>query len=577
MERLKIDPKTIGQDFVAGLTLSVESIPDGMASAVLAGVNPIYGLNTLMVATPIGAIFTSSVYMNVAMTSAMALVINSTLAPLAGDLEAQAASLFALALMTGVFMLVLGLLKGGALLRFVPHSVMVGFMTAVAILIILGQLGALTGYESEAGNKVLQTIDLIFNFNQIHVHTFLIGLITAALIVILDRFTKLGGFGLLVAVVVAAILVKVLGWDSVVLVKDIAEIPSSLPRPMLPQLALIPGLILPAVSIGIIGLIQGAGISQSYPNPDGKYPDASADFSGQGIANIAVSFFQGIPAAGSVSGTALVVNAGARSRWANIIAGLLVAVIILVFASAVSELVMASLAALLIVAALQSINVDDFKTVWATGRISQVTMFITLVMALIVPLHIAVLVGIAISTLLFVVRQSNTITVSELSYEKDADFPFVTQDVPDELPGREVTALTFSGSLFFAAATSVEEQLPKADDAKQAAVILVLRNRKDIGSTIIGVIERYAQTIRDNQGCLMLADVEDHALEQMERVGLLEQLGEENVFGVTRRVGEGFVRAFEAAEAWLADQPPLVVEEDNQDVTPDSEEEQPSS
>jgi SulP family sulfate permease len=119
---------------------------------------------------------------------------------------------------------------------------------------------------------------------------------------------------MLVALVVAALLVALLNWDSVVLVGDIAEIPRSLPSLAFPNLTLIPQLLLSAVSIGIIGLVQGAGVSQAYPNPDGTYPDASGDFRGQGVANMAAGLFQGIPLGGSLSGTALVVNAGARDH-----------------------------------------------------------------------------------------------------------------------------------------------------------------------------------------------------------------------------------------------------------------------
>ena len=115
---------------------------------------------------------------------------------------------------------------------------------------------------------------------------------------------------------------------------------------MLPDLSLIPALIMPAIAIGIIGLVQGAGVGQSYPNPDGKYPEVSRDFSGQGLANIATGFFQGIPGGGSMSGTAVSVNAGAKSRWANIFAGLMVAIIVLLFADAVKLVPMTALAEL---------------------------------------------------------------------------------------------------------------------------------------------------------------------------------------------------------------------------------------
>ena len=116
-------------------------------------------------------------------------------------------------------------------------------------------------------------------------------------------------------------------------------------------------MLLPAFSVALIGLIQGAGVSQGYPNPDGKYPNVSRDFLGQGVANMATSFVGGIPAGGSISGTALIMSAGAESRWTNIFAGVFVAGIVLVAAPLVELVPMPALAALLIVAGFQGLRI----------------------------------------------------------------------------------------------------------------------------------------------------------------------------------------------------------------------------
>ena len=254
-----------------------------MASAVLAGVNPVFGLYNLITGTPIGALTTSSVYMAVVNTSAMALVVNTALSGFVG--EEQVSAMVTLTILVGLFQLALGLLKLGFLTRFISNSVMTGFLTGIGVIIILSQLGDLTGYDTEGANKVAQTLDLLVNLNQVIPETLVLGLLTIVLIVVLDR-TRLSPVSMLVALVVAAVLVPLLGWDAVILVGDIAEIPRSLPMPALPSLALVPQLLMSAVAIGIIGLVQAAGVSQGFPNPDGKYPDASGDFRGQGLANV---------------------------------------------------------------------------------------------------------------------------------------------------------------------------------------------------------------------------------------------------------------------------------------------------
>ena len=166
--------------------------------------------------------------------------------------------LLALSILTGIFMIVAGLLKLGSLLRFIPNSVMTGFINAVAVLIILGQLGDLTGYDPSGSNKVLQTIDLLFNLNQIDTRTLAIGGMAILLILVLEK-TALKSFGLVVALIVASLMPTLLGWESVALVRDIADIPGQLPRLTLPALSAFAPMLIPAFSLAIVGLVQGAG------------------------------------------------------------------------------------------------------------------------------------------------------------------------------------------------------------------------------------------------------------------------------------------------------------------------------
>jgi SulP family sulfate permease len=465
MKRLAINRETIGSDVVAGLTLGIESVPDSMAAAVLAGVNPIHGLYAVMLSTPVGALFTSSAFMSVQTTSAMSLLVASTAAVQFGENAMQA--LFLLAVLTGIFMLALGLLKLGWLTRFVPNSVMVGFINGVAVLIILGQVGDFTGFSSRWGNKVAQAIDTFFKRDQIDLPTLTVGIATILLIVVLQD-TRIGSFSMVVALIVASLLVPLFDWDSVTLVEDLSEIPSILPRPVLPDFSLLPALIVPAISLAIVGLVQGAGVSQSYMNPDGKYPDASADFAGQGVANIAAGVFHGMPVGGSLSATALVVNSGAKSRWANIFAGLVIALTLVLFGSLVGKLAMPALAGLLMVVGFNTLRIDDVKTVWNTGPVQQAVMTITLVATLIMPLQYAVFLGVGLAIILYVFNQSNRISIEEWVLTGEGELP-LERSAPEELPPGQATILVPYGSLFFAAAPTFEEQLPDAGNTRRTS------------------------------------------------------------------------------------------------------------
>ena len=329
MMGLKVPGKTVLNDAVTGLVMAVINVPAGLANGVLAGVNPVFGLYSMIVGTTVAAFVTASVFMNVDSTSATALTAGEALAAVTS--EEQLGYLVVLGLLIGLFMLTFGLLKLGFLVRFVSNAVMTGFLSGLGVLTVLGQVGDLTGFYSEAANKVFRTVDTFLHFGQVDPATLLIGLATIVTIALVER-TPASRYAYVIALALVTVLVPMLGLESVTLVGDTTEIPRTIPLPHLPDLTLVPSLILPALAIALIALVQAAGVSQSVPNPDGEYPDPSGDFRGQGIANLAVGLSGGIPVGGSVSGTALVRSCGAQSRWANIFTGLFGLVVVLLFA-----------------------------------------------------------------------------------------------------------------------------------------------------------------------------------------------------------------------------------------------------
>src|SRR5574339_278615 len=180
MNITKPDTQLLSSDLLAGLTFAMVNIPQSMAHALLAVVNPVLGLYTLMLAIPVGALFTSATFMNVSTTSALAVAAGDTL--INYPTETRGSVLVTLVLLIGIFQVVLGLLRLGWLTRFIPFSVMTGFMTGVAVLIIIGQLGDFTGYYSEYSGKISQVADLVTHRWSIDWATLGIGLLTILLV-----------------------------------------------------------------------------------------------------------------------------------------------------------------------------------------------------------------------------------------------------------------------------------------------------------------------------------------------------------------------------------------------------------
>jgi len=559
-QRLKPERRHLASDLVSALTFAVVNVPQAMAHALLAMVNPVLGIYTLMVAVPIGAIFSSSVFMNVSTTGALSVAAGVVLLEFPAGQRAEA--LVVLVLLVGVIQLLAGLFRLGFLIRFVSNAVMTGFLNGVAVLIILGQLSDLTGYRSSFSNRVAQALDLVLRIGQIDVQATTIGGLTLGLILVMLLVKPLQRFAFIIAIAVATLLLTLLtlpalptatNFATVLTVGGIAAIPRSMPELALPQLSLVLSLLLPALSVAIIGLVQGAGVSQGTPNPDGRYPDVSRDFLGQGAANMATSLVGGIPAGGSVSGTVLMMGAGARSRWANIFVGLFVGLIVFLAGPLVERVPMPALAALLIVAGFQGLRVEQAVLAWKTGQISRLVMVVTFVAILIMPLQFAVLFGVALSILLQTIRQSNKVVVTQWVLQAQG-FP-LEQPAPKSVPSHQLTLLHVYGSLFFAAAKNMEEMLPKVGDATRAVVAINLRGKDEIGSTFVNVLQRYAKALQDRQCKLMLVGVDAVIRDQLAKTGVLKLIGDENVFVATPQLGEALNRAVAAANAWLSQRP----------------------
>ena len=539
--------RDFGHDLVAGSVLGIESVPDGLATGLLAGVNPLAGVYGYMVGTAAGALATSSAFMAVQGTGAMAILVADVSA--VHDAADPARALFTLAMLTGVVMAAAGLLRLGTVLRFVSNAVMVGFINAVGVNIVLGQLANLTGYSSPHGSRLTRALDTVLHPGRLHGQSVGVGLATVVLIVLLER-TPLGPLGLVVAIVTTSAVASGLGWD-VATVQDLGATLGSLPRPELPDLTLVPALLIPALSLALVGLVQGAGISANFPNPDGSYPDPSRDFVGQGVANVASGLFQGMPVGGSVSASSLNKTAGAHSRASLVTAGVVMAIIVVAFAGPIDNLAMPALAGLLILVGLRTIKPADLASVWRTGVSQRVVLVTTFLLTIIIPLQYAVLAGVGLSVVLYVVGQSNKVTIKQRLFT--ADGHMIEVDPPARLPARQVVILQPYGSLFFAAAPIFAAALPApTPHSRNTVVILRLRERSDIGSTFTDVLRRYAESLTAVASKLVLVSVNEQLTEQLRVTGLAELLGVENIYRTTDRLGEALEQAYRDALAWIA-------------------------
>ncbi|MCO5218286.1 MAG: SulP family inorganic anion transporter [Thermomicrobiales bacterium] len=532
--------KPTRSDAIAGVTSGIAAIPDGMTSGVIAGINPVYGLYTLMVNTPISALALSTQLMVVNTTSAMILVASDGLGDLSGPERVQA--MMGIALVAGVFQVILGVLGLGSLTRFISNAVMTGLLTGVAVLIILGQLWDFFGYSGEGDSKLSRAVNLLGHLSEIDPVTTMIGVLTVIIMIGLG-YTRFARVNLIVALAAATFTGWILKSDSLALVSSLGEIPRGLPSLHIPGLRETFDMVLAGIAVGL----RGCSRLQAWPNAIQTRisdPNDSQDFMAQGIGNVVGSMFQAMPAGGSLSSTALGVSAGAQTRWASVFTSVVVIVMVLLFANLLSIIPIAALAALLIYSATLSIKIPLIKAVSDTGIRSATAMWLTLIAALVVPIQQAIILGVIVAATIFVYRASKDIRVVRL---RRRDGLYYEEPPPTVLDSDDVVLLDVYGSLFYAGARTLSEMLPSVGSASNTVVILRLRGTGDIGSTLMNVLNGYANELRSNGGELMLSGIDPLVKKRLIKSNQIQVIGAENVFESTNMRHQSIGLAEEAA------------------------------
>jgi sulfate permease, SulP family len=338
------------------------------------------------------------------------------------------------------------------------------------------------------------------------------------------------------------------------LVSSIATIPNGLPQFMLPNFSLMPQLLLGSISVAIVALAQGAGISTAVPNPDGSKASQSRDFIGEGLGNLAGSFFQSMGTGGSLSRTGVSVGAGANSRLGGVLSGLLLGGILLLFGSSAEKVPLAVIGGMLVVIGIELIaaRVPSAKLVFSTGEWGPIAaMVITFVTALFIPLQDTIFLGAGLSVLLYVGASSRKLRLQEGVHQDDGGW--VMQDAPKQLTANGVSVFVIQGLDFFAEVPTLEDQMPSNRGVQNAVVVLVIRDMRTISSTGIKWLEHYLKELQANGGTLILADVNPEVYAVLKKSGALVALGEENVIPASARVLEAERKAWVVAQKRLTE------------------------
>ena len=541
-------------DFAAALAVLFLSVPQALAYATIAGLPPAMGLYAAAWPAIFGTALRSSRHVVPGPTNALALLVGAALASVHHDPVMAAITL---AFMVGILQTLAGLLRLGAVVDYISSPVVLGYITGAGILIGVGQLYNLSGTEGESGRIWTTVGGWVATLPDAQPLAFAVAGGTVAVIVGTRLLSKVVGFkipGAIVAMVLALIVNVSLDLEGqgLKVISDIQPVPRGMPPLSVPDFGMVMDLIPGAVACTVLSLVESSAVGRSIATYTGQRVEASAEFVGQGIANLTAAFTTGFPVSGSLSRSALNFQAGARTRVAGVVTGLMILPVLLLFGGTLNHTPVASLAGLLMVVAWDLVDVPRIKEIVTATPSDRVAFGVTLLGTWVLSLDMAIYAGVGISIVLFL-RNARLLTVSELVVGADGHVHELQpewDEHPDtaalaELGGdAAVRIMNVEGATFFGAAGELNLALDHMiRDPAVKAVVVRLKRTQGMDVTAANVFKAAAERLQGQGRHLLLAGMEPDAAGVLDRAGVTAVVGADNTFPTTDQRFEAMHRA----------------------------------
>lgn len=541
--------KKLHADLIAGVTVSVMNLPQAMAYALIAGVNPVYGIYTTVIQGIIGALLSSSQHLMTGPTNTQALLIASVVTRFAGgDANVYLQLVVLLALVKGILQIIFAAARFGDLVQFIGRSVILGVAAGSGVLIAVNQLPAFLGMPKLPKSDLPGVIGLaermLPHLTEVHLPTIGIGLISLAVVVVSRMISKFIP-GPLLAVIVAAGIAAALGWDDPRRV--IGPLSSSFPMPGMPVLDwqilinLIPG----ALALSALGAIEAVAIAKTIQGPHDRRINANQEFFAQGTANVVGSFFQCFPTSASFSRSALNLAAGGATRFAGLVDAACVAGLFFLFADYARYIPYTALAAVLFVVSYGLIDQRAILRLVRADRSDAIVVLVTLAATLFAPLEYAVFVGIFLN-IAFYLRTSSRLHIAEMVQTDTGGF--MERPIYDKQSGeRKVIFIQLEGELFFAIADQLREQLGTIQRSGVQVVVIRLKRCHSIDGTVLDVLEKFVLDMQRRDRHVLLCGLRPEVSRTLHNFGLCDLVGRQNVFSAEAGVFNSARRALQRA------------------------------
>jgi sulfate permease, SulP family len=525
-----LTPTTIRKDLFAGLTGAVIVVPQGVAFATIAGMPPEYGLYTAMVTPIFAALFGSSLHLISGPTTAISIVIFSTM-----SIHAQPGSpefieyVLTVTFLAGVYQLAFGLVRLGSLVNFVSHTVVVAFTTGAAVLIVVSQLKHIVGVDVELGSSFAHTLFGIFQ----HVDSFNYYVISTAVVTCFVSLLSARLFprspNLLIGLIVGSFFCYFI--DGMAHgVTMVGAIPAELPPLSTPNFSLdiIRELAPQAFAIALLGLIEAVSIGRCIGSKSHQRINGSQEFIGQGVSNIAGSFFSCYAGSGSFTRTGVNYSAGAQTPLSAIFAAIFLMLLVLSIAPLAAHLPVAAMGGVILIVAYNLIETHHIAKIFKISRSETAVMIVTFLATLFLHLEFAIYIGVFLSLVIFLGRTSMP-DVATLAPDPDDPRRCMTNiHVKPLKQCPQMKIIRIDMSVYFGSLDNIQQRINKLYEQDGVKFILIIAtgiNFIDVSGAEMLVQEQ--RRIKKLGGGIYLCRLKSSVYNFLDRSGFVEDMGQQ--------------------------------------------------
>ena len=517
-------------DLTAGVIVGIVALPLAIALAIASGVTPDRGLYTAIIAGFIISALGGSRVQIGGPTGAFVVIVYGIVQKFGID------GLIVATIMAGVMLVVIGAVRLGSVIKFIPHPVVIGFTSGIAVIILSSEVKDFLGLRMGAlpADFVPKWSAMIHNIGSFNPYAIGLAVASLALILVWPRISH-RITGSIVALILATIAVQLFHFPVETIGSRFGALSAAFPHPVVPHVSFATASLLigPAFTIAMLGAVESLLSAVVADGMIGSRHRSNMELVAQGIANIVTPLFGGIPATGAIARTATNVKNGGRTPVAGIIHSLTLLLITLFLGRWAALIPLAVLAAILVVVAYHMSEWRTFVAEFRAPKSDVAVLLATFLLTVLVDLTVAIEVGMVASAFLFMRRMAEVTNVSAVTRElRDADDIYSTD--PNGLRRRKIPAgvsvFEVNGPFFFGAAETFKDTMGRVA-GNPKVLIIRMRNVPAIDSTGMHTLREVAQRSKKDGTLVLLSDVHTQPLMALSKSGVLDEIGEENVFG----------------------------------------------